>query len=188
MADRLEQLNGPAAAPMLTCVSRRHSKILVPAGLAARVAYSSAEANLMAARGQMKSWFGSVMADEIGVAVANAAESSFKEASGEEQSAWQLQAEELLGELGIVEEAWRSDYLRIGFEQRLERLANLLRDGASDMMEAERELRRVEDHTYAELHEGRVRAARMALRLRLFLEEERSSADLLRTGRPFARF
>ena len=38
MADRLEQLTGPAAAPMLACVSRRHSKILVPAGLVARVA------------------------------------------------------------------------------------------------------------------------------------------------------
>lgn len=177
MADRLEQLNGPAAAPMLTCVSRRHSKILVPAGLAARVAYSSAEANLMAARGQMKSWFGSVMSDEIGVAVANAAESSFKEASGEEQSAWQLQAEELLGELGIVEEAWRSDYLRIGFEQRLERLANLLRDGSPDTVGAERELQGVEGHTYAELHDGRVRAARMALRLRLFLEEGRAPAE-----------
>lgn len=175
ISDRLEQLTGPAAAPMLACVSRRHSKILVPAGLVARVAYSSSQANLMAARGQMKSWYGSVMADETGIAVADAAEAAFRESSADERSAWQRQAEELLNELGIVEEAWRSERIRLGFEQRLERLSSLLRDGSSDLAEVKEALQMAEKHTLAE--PGRVRAARMAVRLRLFLDEERVEAE-----------
>jgi hypothetical protein len=178
LGEAVERVAGNTARVVFECATGERGEGTLAVGLAARVLFGAqAQGDPVAAKaaGRLEAWLGGADIDSETAAVwADAAENVIQRSLArrpmKEVSPLLKQADELLGSLGAAELAHRSRFLAAGFDQRLERFAEVLRaltkgKPKKTVRELDAALNAVLDHALARYETARVEGAEMAARL-----------------------
>lgn len=177
LTERMVTEFGAAAGPILRASYAGHSNVLVALGIVAEIVYPSSgdgSSAISEARGALRTQWGGPVELAEGRAVAAAARDAFEEADAETRATWLNSANELVAALALEGETARSSVLPAGFDKRVEQAVAAIAETSSDAV-VERTLGAlvaVDAHRSSSDHPGRRERLLMALRLRLFLDED----------------
>jgi hypothetical protein len=190
---------GPVARRIFDSAAGRHGDRTFALGLVARVLFdpsAAGDTTTTKATGKLEAWLGGgELRPEEGLAWADAVEQLLRRRlAGPSMTAVQpllQQADALLAELGAINAAYRSRFLRAGYEQRLTRFAEALQafvKGKAKTLLAELEAAAdaVRDHVLAAAEVERAERVEMALRLGRWLATRRAQGEVAAVSLPDA--